>query len=89
MHQPAVNSPQFSAPPLSSHPNPSKLRSQPEVVKETEGDREDWAASWGDEDDWAGKVGDDEWTGKRLDKRTKEAEVVLREGWDTPAIVGS
>lgn len=84
VHQPAINSPVFSAPPLeptmrTSVEIPSVQKQAPRVAQAPSAN--DWDAGWADDaQDWADHVGEEEWTGRRLET----VKAGLKDGWDTP-----
>ncbi|KAJ8462124.1 hypothetical protein ONZ45_g18049 [Pleurotus djamor] len=68
INQPAINSPQKSAAPISAVQ--SHARSNLPSISNTS-TKNEWADSWHDADDWANRVGEEDWTGRRLEQ-TKE-----------------
>ncbi|KAF9450677.1 hypothetical protein P691DRAFT_700883 [Macrolepiota fuliginosa MF-IS2] len=77
-HHPAINSPQPSAAPLEvpgpkTPIQPAKETHPPAIANQTgtQSDITEWAESWDDADDWATRIGEEEWTGRRLEDKSK------------------
>lgn len=82
MTQPAVNSPQLSAAPVTVPRTPMATIRKPSVVAAVIQD--DWAETWDDhDDDWAHKIGEEDWTQQKREDIRSTPEI----SWDESRVL--
>jgi len=77
-NRPAVNSPRPGPTPKSGKTAPVAVVLAPAPAP-PKAEPDAWSETWEDTDDWADKVGEEDWTGRRLEEKTKS----VLSGWDS------